>query len=1280
MQTKPVRLLALLFGFQRLLLKLSAGLLIVLAFYVSLARTLVPMVAEYRLELETQLQTLLEMPVHIGRLEGEWQDWAPVLTAHDVQIGEGGEAITLDAVQLIPDMLSSLLARTLHIRNLTLKGPYLYLREDDQGNWLAEGLPKPQREAETSAALDVGQLLTTLSSLQNVTVLDGRLIVQRFGREPLNFSYVDLSLQYAQQRQRLDARLLLPDGQPVAVRLNTYLQDSRRWRETPFDLYMSLPQTDWSALSPSQQIADWSVLRLQAGGEFWLKGRGAAIERSVLRLHAPRVDAVFASQETVTLEDAAFTLYFDRLVDRQRLFVDSLAVTRDEQRVSGVQLVGWYAQADGQDNTWNIRANRLDLAFWGPLLQALAPMSDTSREWLTGLDIQGVVSNLQASFNPDLEGAERLQFAANLERVGFEAYEDVPSVKNIRGAVNGNLMQGEVLLDAQDFVLHLNRFFPQPWHYRRAQSRFIWQIDEQSVTLRSPYIAVRGEEGTIGADLLIRLFLGERKTENYMDLRVGLRDSDARYTGKYLPTLSPALPPELSDWLLTAIQGGRVEEGYFQYQGSLSEDAVREARSITLFFKVDEATLTFQPGWPSLHDVRADVLVQNDRVQVDVPEARMLDSRISSAQAIVPLQADNSAPNLTVTGDIVSDLGSVLRILNEAPLEGRDIIAGWQGDGALDGHLQLDIPLHKDAQVHVKADFSTQSARLKLADPALDIQQIQGRFRFDSQRGLSSDKVQARVFERNVQGRILAEGSRQHWRSVFDLQGSVEIERLRGWLAIEQPLPLRGTLPYRLRLTLDGEDSQLRIDSSLMGVAIDLPEPFGKKSGESRYADFRMTLAGAERRYWFDYKDVASLALAAGADDFSEARGELRLGGELARLPGRPGLIVRGRLPVLDWVAWQQVLAKNAWDTGADKQSLLRDVRLQIGQLVGFGSLFDPLDIHLWRNATDWSADVQSPGISGRIVLADSAQQPIEIDLQYLQLPAPEQGQSVGDPLAQIDPQQIPSLNVQIREVRLGDKRLGSWSFTARPEANGVRFSNLQLQLLGLQLEGSMGWQGEPGTASSWYKGRIRGDDLEKVLLAWDFAPTIRSEQFRFDVDGHWPGSPAGFALQSYTGTLDTSVRKGQLIEVQSSAQALRVFGLLNFNAIGRRLRLDFSDLFSKGLGYDRIKGVLYADKGVYRTREPLTLTGPSSNLELNGTLDMPNEWVDAKLLVTLPVTNNLPLAALLVGAPAVGGALFVVDKLLGDSVARFASVQYDIKGSIMEPAVTFDKPFEAPK
>jgi len=65
---------------------------------------------------------------------------------------------------------------------------------------------------------------------------------------------------------------------------------------------------------------------------------------------------------------------------------------------------------------------------------------------------------------------------------------------------------------------------------------------------------------------------------------------------------------------------------------------------------------------------------------------------------------------------------------------------------------------------------------------------------------------------------------------------------------------------------------------------------------------------------------------------------------------------------------------------------------------------------------------------------------------------------------------------------------------------------------------------------------------------------------------------------------------------------------------------------------------------------------------------------------VSLPVTDNLPLAAILVGAPVVGGALFLVDQLIGDRVSRFASVNYHVVGPLKAPRITFVKPFQKPR
>ncbi|AVO52312.1 YhdP family protein [Ectopseudomonas mendocina] len=1254
-----------------------AALLVLAALYVSLGRELVPLVAEYRLELEDRASEALGMPLRIGRLEGRWQGFAPLLVAHDVQLGEEGEGLSLERVQLMPDMLGSLLQWQPRIAHLQFDGLQLNLQEDEEGAWHLQGLPQ-----RNSPELDVAKVLEQARVLHRVSLLDSRVVLQPHDGEPLLLSYVNLSLRYGANSQRLDGRLLLPDGQPVALLLRTRMQP-QTWREAKSELYLSLPQSDWATWLPQRLLGDWQLQRLQAGGELWLEGQGLALRKGALRLHAPELIGGQARREAVTLKDLAFNAYFSQDDQGVRAQIDSLALTHGEQRIGEVHMTLAQKDRESADERWALTADRLDLDAWAPLVEALAPMPERAREVLVALAPVGAVSNLLLDYYPQREGAERLQFAANLTKVGIQAYHGAPAAENVSGSVSGNMFQGELRLNTEDFALHLDQLFPEPWRYRHAQARLSWAWNEEGLTLVSPYMRLDGEEGQIAGDMLIRL-LRDPEAEDYMDLRVGLRDGDAAYTEKYLPSRSPGMSAELDHWLKIAIHAGQVEEGYFQYQGSLNKGAPLGARSLSLFFLVKDAELAFQPGWPSLREGRGEVLIEDDAVRVRLKQGRLLDSQVNDVTATIPLLHDGKPPRLQLDGEVQSSLGDAIKLLQEAPLGTGEIFAGWQGEGPLSGRLQLDIPLQKGQKPGVVVDFATEGANLKLANPDLQLNQVQGAFRFDSATGLSAPDVRAQVFGRQVRGKISAEGARGRARTLFDLNGQVQVDTLSQWLGGPQSLPVSGLLPYRLRLTLDGDDSQLRVDSNLNGVAIDLPAPFGKAATQERQAYWRMTLSGRERRYWADYGDVASLSLAAPAAALADGRGEVVLGGGAAGLPPGQGLRVRGRLDELDLDAWQQAGKSHKVSVDADSQRLFRGGQLEIGRFRGFGQQVEQVNVGLAREGQAWALQLDSALAAGRVVVADAEGVPIRVDLQHVRLPAPdpdaEKSADAPDPLADFDPRQIPPLDIRIERVQRGDKVLGAWSLKVRPEAQGVRFDELDLDLQGLRIGGSAGWSGDPGNTRSWYKGRLQGKDLGEVLKAWGYAPSVTSESFRLDADGNWPGSPAWFSLKRFSGNLDPSLRNGQFVEVQGSAQALRVFGVLNFNSIGRRLRLDFSDLLGKGLSYDRVKGNLQATNGLLVTNEPITMTGPSSNLELKGNLDVRNERVDAKLLVTLPVTNNLPLAALIVGAPAIGGALFVVDKLLGDRVARFASVQYDVKGSMQDPEISFDKPFEKPQ
>ncbi|WP_422910255.1 YhdP family protein [Pseudomonas sp. MAC6] len=1265
----------------RAALGLCALALVLAALYVSLGRELVPLVAEYRLDAEDKAREALAMPVQIGALEGLWQGFSPVLTAHDVAVGEGAGALQLDQVRVVPDVLGSLLARQLRVARLEVDGLQLVLEQDAQGQWALKGLP----QRNPAAPLDLAQTLRQLQVVKRLSLLNSQVTLQAYAQPARTLTYVNLSLLNGPVRQRLDGRLLLPDGQPLALQVRTRLR-AERWQDAQVDVYLSLPQSDWAAWVPASLLAQWRLEQLQLGGEVWLAWAKGQVQRVVSRLHAPQIQAGYAERESVALHNLVLNAYFSRTEQGFKLLLDDLAFSRDDKRWGDVRLaLTQQAESAELQEQWLLSADRLDLAPLQPLVAALAPLPDNALALLAQLKPHGTLQNIQLDYRPRLTDSKRLQFAANLERIGFAAYLGSPAAENVSGSISGDLGQGELRVDSEDFSLHLDTLFPQPWHYKTAKARLTWQLDEQAFTLRSPYLQVVGEEGPVAGDFLIRL-RRDPAEEDYMDLRVGLRNGDARFTEKYLPSRSPGMSHDLDAWLKAAIRSGAVDEGYFQYQGSLNKGAEAAARSISLFFAVHDAELAFQPGWPSLREGRGRVLIEDSGVRVELAQGRILDSRVRNAQAVIATALPGQPPRLLLDAELDSSVVDALQILQQAPIGTAPTFAGWTGDGALAGKLKLDLPLRKGLAPAVVVDFATADAQLSLPSPPLQFTQLQGAFRYNTASGLSAPDIRAQVLGHAVRAKALAEGARGKARSRIEATGQIAVKELSTWLGVTQPLPVSGNLPYRLNLILDGADSQLRVSSSLKGAAVALPAPFGKSAAEERATQWRMSLGGREQRYWLEYAELLSLSFAASAGQFNQGRGELRLADGPASLPTSPGLRVRGRVAELDWSAWQQALQPYAQVPKQDAQQLFKDAQLRIGRFNGFGISLEALEVGVQRDDARWAVSLDSQRLKGTIGLPDESTQPIAVQLDYLRLPAAEPKIADApevekpDPLAGFDPTAFPALDVRVAQVFQGIEPLGGWSFKARPVSTGVHFNELDLNLKGLNVAGRATWQHMANGVRTAYKGRLGGADLADVLIAWGYAPTASSRDFHLDVDGDWPGSPAWFGMKRFSGYLDASLRKGQFSEVEGPASALRVFGLLNFNSIGRRLRLDFSDLLGKGLSYDRVKGVLEAKNGVFVTREPITLEGPSSNLELNGTLDMANDRIDAKLLVTLPVTNNLPLAALIVGAPAIGGALFVADKLLGDRVARFASVQYDVTGPWQNPDISFDKPFEKPQ
>ncbi len=254
-------------------------------------------------------------------------------------VGAGANALRLDQVRAVPDLWASLLAREVRIAHLELNGLKISLKEAEDGSWALEGLP-----VQNDQPLDPQQLFNRSQMIQQLSVLDSQVTLQPQDHAPLTLTYVGLNLKTGASRQRLDARLTLPDGQPVALSLRTRIRPDQ-WQDSVVEGYASLPQSDWSKWLPERLTQQWNFSEIKAGGELWVNWAKGTLQSAALRLNAPQLTGAYADRKPIQINNLALNAYYENSAEGATLTLDSLAMNFAEKRwESHVQL-----QADARD-------------------------------------------------------------------------------------------------------------------------------------------------------------------------------------------------------------------------------------------------------------------------------------------------------------------------------------------------------------------------------------------------------------------------------------------------------------------------------------------------------------------------------------------------------------------------------------------------------------------------------------------------------------------------------------------------------------------------------------------------------------------------------------------------------------------------------------------------------------------------------------------------------------------------------------------------------------------
>ena len=259
----------------------------------------------------------------------------------------------------------------------------------------------------------------------------------------------------------------------------------------------------------------------------------------------------------------------------------------------------------------------------------------------------------------------------------------------------------------------------------------------------------------------------------------------------------------------------------------------------------------------------------------------------------------------------------------------------------------------------------------------------------------------------------------------------------------------------------------------------------------------------------------------------------------------------------------------------------------------------------------------------------------------------------------QIMPNIIPDMFVNTHKVYIDDYLLPDLQFKLKMDESGallIEEGQVINKALGISFRGK--WSDK----ESEFYSTINHDELSLVLKEIGISESVRGGKFKGNIHFTCPCAPWRIGLNNTIGKVNIQVEKGMLNE-KDIGNFGRILSALNINALKKRLKLNFSDVVTKGFEYDNIDTNLKIEKGVIHI-ENFKLLSSSSNIDLKGKVNLLTSALNLEARVVPLVSGSVPAITYLLGTGAVGLAIWTADQLL------FKGEKLD---SILEKIIFFD-------
>lgn len=1281
----------------------GATIIVVVALLVSALRMMLPLINEYRPQIVAKVQSVSGIPLDVGFMQGTWETFGPTLELRDIRAQMPKADLQVQRVTLALDVWQSLLHWRWQFRDLT----FYQLQLD-----LHTTLDATQNNGSNLETGNVHNIF--LRQLDRFDLRNSRISFLTPSGPRAELEIPQLTWLNSSTRHRAEGQISLStiNGQHGVVQVRMDLHDNQGILNNG-TVYMQADNIDlkpwisrWLQNNTGLDNAEFSLAA-------WLSIKSGEIYRGNVLLSQGQANWTVGSNSHQLSVDN-FVLEGRRQGNGWQIDAPVLNLKTDGQawpkgRLSALwlpentQFIG-----PEQRQELRIRASNLQLERIGPLLPTLSPFTPELLARWADLQPQGYVDAL--ALDIPISQPETTRFQAKWHDVSWQYWSQLPGVNHFDGELSGSARLGRLNINLKNSLLPYGDMFRAPLEVSQASGALNWRIDDKGWALWSDQLDVQAK--SLWGNGSFYYMQPNQKTSQlnqaqpWLKILAGIRLYDATDAWRYFPV--SLMGEKLADYLTEALQGGQVDNATLVYNGNPHDFPYKNKEGqFQVYVPLRNAVFQFQPDWPALDNLAIDLNFLNEGLWMNAPHTLLGKVTGSNISAIIP---DYLKEKLYVDADILGEGRDVHDYFTATPLKDSvaETLDELQVGGKVSGRLHLDIPLEEESITHASGEVTLNNNSLLVKPLQSQLENINGKFRFYDG-NLESETLSAHWYGQPLTVNFTTKEQPKDFLVNVGLQGD--------WLPAKLPgVPdslakmLSGSANWQgkvaVKLPQHGKpDYQVDVSADLKKVSSHLPSPLDKNSGQALPLHVQVnggleafTLSGsagnnnAFNSQWLLQGEKVELARAIWQTDSKK----------IPSLPDDKALVFK--LPAIDGERWLALLAPELATAASpfaasfsspsatsstqpkikgSKTNVILPKRLtlQTPELLVGGQAWHQLTLQADPLPSGMKITAKGQEVDGSLLMADYG--PWHADLNYLYY-NPQWGSSeANNPLAVSQEPTVlqkpqppsgisfsdwPALQLRCKACWILGQNIGRVNADLTPKGSALILTNGLIEAGNGRATITGEWQQDRAGDKTTLNIGLNGPRIDETLSFFGLTTLIKNASFAINADLNWRGVPWEPQINTLSGTLKGRLGRGQLTDL-GGGRAGQLLRLVSFDALLRKLQLDFSDTFSRDFAFDSIRSTATLKNGVMSTND-LVIDGLAADIAMNGKVDLVKRQIAMEAVITPELSATVGVATAFAINPIVGAAVFAASKILGPLWSKVSLIRYQITGSLDQPTI----------